>query len=311
MGIKIFYIFGGLSPDGSLSFYDDESVLPISSRYKLFICDTSADLAGRVGDLAVIKDSKKFLFRRDSQWDEIIGEQGPPGEQGIQGLPGNDGATGNQGQQGEKGDTGDQGSQGIQGLPGEDGLQGIQGIQGDQGSVGSQGAQGDQGIQGEQGISGAQGVKGDTGDQGAQGIQGIQGPQGDVGPTGYTINVQALTSSPGDGATVYFGQQPRVPGAVGLSKIYIRKAGTIKIANILCQSGTAGTAEAWSLYIRKNNSADTLIATLSVSASERVFSNVALNISVAVGDYIEIKSVQPTWATNPLTTIYGGYLYIE
>jgi hypothetical protein len=32
---------------------------------------------------------------------------------------------------------------------------------------------------------------------------------------------------------------------------------------------------------------------------------------VTVGDYVEIKSVQPTWATNPLTTTYGGYLYIE
>lgn len=96
-----------------------------------------------------------------------------------------------------------------------------------------------------------------------------------------------------------------------MSKVYIRKAGTIKIAEIYCYSGTAGTAEAWSLYIRKNNSADTLIATLSVAASERIFSNTNLSIVVAAGDYIEIKGVQPTWATNPLTTIYGGYVYIE
>lgn len=128
---------------------------------------------------------------------------------------------------------------------------------------------------------------------------------------GYTLSVQALTSSPGDGATVYFGQQPRAPGAVGLSKAYIRKAGTIKIANILCQSGTAGTAEAWSLYIRINNTTDYLIATLSISAAERVFANSSLSIAVVAGDYFEIKSVQPSWATNPLTTIYGGYVYIE
>jgi len=129
---------------------------------------------------------------------------------------------------------------------------------------------------------------------------------------GYTISVQALTSSPTDGQTVYFGMLPKVPVTVAAtSKIYIRKAGTIKIAEIYCYSGTAGTAEAWSLYIRKNNSADTLIATLSVSASERVFSNTGLNIAVVVGDYIEIKGIQPSWATNPLTTIYGGYVYIE
>jgi hypothetical protein len=131
-------------------------------------------------------------------------------------------------------------------------------------------------------------------------------------PQGYAINVLALTSSPTDGQTVYFGTLPKVPvTAAGTSKVYIRKAGTIKITEIYCYSGTAGTAEAWSLYIRANNTTDYLISTLSVSASERVFSNAALSIPVAVGDYFEIKSVQPTWATNPLTTIYGGYVYIE
>lgn len=129
---------------------------------------------------------------------------------------------------------------------------------------------------------------------------------------GYAINVQALTSSPTDGQTVYFGNLPKAPTTTAnISKIYIRKAGTIKIAEIYCYSGTAGTNEAWSLYIRKNNTTDYLIATVSAVTSERVFSNTGLSIDVAVGDYIEIKGVQPTWSTNPLTTIYGGYIYIE
>jgi collagen type VII alpha len=136
-------------------------------------------------------------------------------------------------------------------------------------------------------------------------------PAGGGGGLGYTLSVQALTSSPADAATVYFGQQPRAPGAVGLSKVYIRKAGTITMANILVQSGTAGTNEAWSLYIRKNNTTDYLIETVSAATAERVFDNSALSISVVAGDYFEIKSIQPTWATNPLTTIYGGYVYIE
>jgi hypothetical protein len=129
---------------------------------------------------------------------------------------------------------------------------------------------------------------------------------------GYTINVQALTSSPTDAQTVYFGMLPKAPTTtVNTSKIYIRKAGTLKIAEIYCYSGTAGTNEAWSLYVRKNNTTDYLIATLSVATSERVFTNSSLSIAVAAGDYIEIKGIQPTWATNPLTTIYGGYIYIE
>jgi hypothetical protein len=129
---------------------------------------------------------------------------------------------------------------------------------------------------------------------------------------GYAINVQALTSSPADGATVYFGMLPKAPvTTANISKIYIRKMGTIKIAEIYCYSGTAGTNQAWSLYVRKNNTTDYLIATLSVATNERIFSNAALSIAVVVGDYVEIKGVQPTWTTNPLTCIYGGYLYIE
>ena len=129
---------------------------------------------------------------------------------------------------------------------------------------------------------------------------------------GYTLSVQALTSSPPDATTTYFGQLPKAPvTAAATSKIFIRKAGTIKIAQIYCYSGTAGTAEAWPISIRLNNTTDTQIASLSVSASERVFTNSNLNIAVVAGDYIEIKSVNPTWVTNPLTCVFGGYIYIE
>lgn len=129
---------------------------------------------------------------------------------------------------------------------------------------------------------------------------------------GYAINVQALTSSPTDAQTVYFGTLPKAPVTVAAtSKIYIPRSGVLKRAEIYCYSGTAGTAESWSLYVRHQNTTDYLIATLAVSASERIFSNNALSIAVSAGDYIEIKGIQPTWATNPLTTIYGGYVYIE
>lgn len=136
----------------------------------------------------------------------------------------------------------------------------------------------------------------------------------DCRANGYTIDVQALTSTPTNAQTVYFGNMPKAPvTTAGTSKVYISKAGTIKIAEIYVYSGTAGSNQAWSLYVRKNNTTDTLIATVSASTNERVFSNSALNIPVVVGDYIEIKGVQPTWTflNGPATTIYSGYLYIE
>jgi len=129
----------------------------------------------------------------------------------------------------------------------------------------------------------------------------------------YAIPVQALTSSPGDAPAInYFGMMPKAPAtSAGANKIYFRKPGTITAVEIYCYSGTAGSNEAWTLYIRKNNTTDTQIATVSTAVSERIFSNTQLSIQVAAGDYIEIKSINPTWATNPLTTIFGGYILIE
>jgi len=129
---------------------------------------------------------------------------------------------------------------------------------------------------------------------------------------GYALHVQALTSSPADAQTIYFGQLPKAPvTTANVSKVYIRKAGTITAANIYCYSGTAGTNEAWPISIRLNNTTDTQIASVASATNERVWSNTGLSIAVAVGDYIEIKAVNPTWVTNPLTTIFGGYIYIQ
>jgi len=131
-------------------------------------------------------------------------------------------------------------------------------------------------------------------------------------PLGYAINVQALTSSPADTTPFYFGMLPKaINTTAGQSKIYIRKAGTLKIAEIYTYSGTAGSNENVSMYVRVNNTTDYLIQTVGVSANERVFSNTALTINLAVGDYIEIKCIPPIWGTNPLTFICGGYVYIE
>ncbi len=223
--------------------------------------------------------------------------QGTPGPQGVQGPAGIDGAPGL---------AGADGAQGIQGIPG---LPGVNGAKSDKGDTGDTGTPGTQGIQG---IPGVKGDTGDAGAQGTQGIQGIQGIQGLTGPSNYTIAVQALTSSPTDAQTVYFGMLPKAPTTTAnISKVYVRATCTIKRAEIYCYSGTAGTNQAWSLYIRKNNTTDTLIATVSAATSERVFSNTNLSIAMAANDYFEIKSTNPTWSTNPATAIFGGTIYIE
>ena len=141
----------------------------------------------------------------------------------------------------------------------------------------------------------------------------LQDPLGVSGVSNYCIFVQALSWSPADATTYYFGNTPRAPmtTAGSFGKVYIRIPGIIKIAELYCYAGAAGTNEAWSLYVRKNDTTDYSIATVSLATNERVFSNAALSIPVAAGDYIEIKCVCPTWATNPTSVVFGGYLYVE
>jgi len=127
-----------------------------------------------------------------------------------------------------------------------------------------------------------------------------------------TYFVQSTSSSPADGGTFYFGTLPKgIITTANISKVYIKKSGVIRMADIYCYSGTAGTAENWSLYIRVNNTTDYLIETIGSATNERIFNNNALNIPVIAGDYFEIKGINPTWATNPLTTIFGGNVIVE
>lgn len=127
-----------------------------------------------------------------------------------------------------------------------------------------------------------------------------------------SIFVQSTSSSPSSGGTAYFGRLPKgLVTTAGISKVYIRKSGVIRIADLYSYSGTAGSNEAWSAYIRLNNTTDYLIATISSATNERVFNNSSMNIPVVAGDYFEIKLVNPTWGTSPLTTVFGGNIIIE
>jgi hypothetical protein len=65
------------------------------------------------------------------------------------------------------------------------------------------------------------------------------------------------------------------------------------------------------MSIIKNNTLTTNIASVASATTERVFSSSSLNIAVAAGDYLEIITTTPTWATDPGSTTFAGYLYID
>ncbi len=130
---------------------------------------------------------------------------------------------------------------------------------------------------------------------------------------GYAINVMGLSQNPTGGVTRYISANPSTPYAnAGPGAIRIRKAGILTIAEVICDAQTVvGSNENWSMYVRVNNAADTLIQTVGSNTNPRIWTNSSLAISLAAGDYIEIKMINPTWATAPQGCFLGGYVYIE
>lgn len=125
---------------------------------------------------------------------------------------------------------------------------------------------------------------------------------GPMSPRGYVLTggcANEVTTT--DSQTEYWGSMPAtVPSTTAdNTRIYIPKAGIISAAQVNAQSGTAGSNEGWSMYIRLNNTTDYLIQTLATNTAQRLWSNYAMSIQVYAGDYIEIKEVQPAWGTNP------------
>lgn len=127
-----------------------------------------------------------------------------------------------------------------------------------------------------------------------------------------TYAVQNTSSSPVSGGTNYFGAYPKgMVTTSDISKVYVQKAGVIRKVVINSYSGTAGTNENWSFYIRLNNTTDYLIETVGLATNERTFNNNTLNIPVVEGDYFEIKTVNPPWGTAPATTATAGNIIVE
>lgn len=157
-------------------------------------------------------------------------------------------------------------------------------------------------------------VLGQTGLQGPAGV-GLIGETGLQGPAGNSYILQGACANQAtttDSQTVYWGGLQLAQQTTGGNcRIYIPKSGNIKRVYVYAHAGTAGTGEAWSMYIRLNNTSDTLIETVTLASANRLWSNINLNIPVVQGNYIEIKEVQPAWATNPANVRRNFVVYIE
>jgi hypothetical protein len=129
------------------------------------------------------------------------------------------------------------------------------------------------------------------------------------------LQFAAAQANPADATTYYFGSTPSVAmGSTAASqRVYIPKAGTITACYLFFNNnGTLGSSETSTVSIRLNNTTDTTCnASVTNAAVGTAFSGTGLSISVAAGDYLEMKWVAPTWVTNPTNVRPTAVLYIQ
>lgn len=136
-------------------------------------------------------------------------------------------------------------------------------------------------------------------------------------PTGIINWYQIQTSlnaafNPSNATTYYFGMSTQSTTDGAGSRIYIRRAGTIKKVLIIMPQ-TAGSAQTSSMYIRVNGTTDTLLtSTLTNNGATSLLWSSDVSIPVVANDYIQIKWVTPTWTpTLPTNVRLETIIYFE
>lgn len=134
-------------------------------------------------------------------------------------------------------------------------------------------------------------------------------PQGSVF-WGCTANY-----NPGDAGNNYFGPFAAFNSAqtvANVRKMYLNRCNITRVQVTIIVATVTGTTETASLYVRVNNTTDYLVgSTLQYDQAEQSFNFTGLNIPIADGDYIEMKVVNPTWATNPTGVTLRGFTFYE
>ena len=136
-----------------------------------------------------------------------------------------------------------------------------------------------------------------------------------AGPSsGYALTfLSGGAFNPADATTYYFGNIPAAPVTGSTNRpLWIPRAGTIKAIYGSAVMAGLGTTENSTLSFRLNDTTDTAITTtLDLSAARVDFSNVALSIAVAAGDWCSIKWATPTWVTNPTSLVFIATALVE
>jgi len=124
-----------------------------------------------------------------------------------------------------------------------------------------------------------------------------------------SLNVFSALYNPVDNATVFFLSSPtNVQANYDTVKMSMLNDIIVTGVHLNTFAFTVGTAEAWSLFLRVNNTTDHLIQTVSIANATRIFENAALNVAIPAGSTFALKFVNPAWVTNPVTVLIQGYI---
>jgi len=123
----------------------------------------------------------------------------------------------------------------------------------------------------------------------------------------YCLHAEfAVALNPADSTAVYWGSLGALGATTGatLRKLFIPRAGKIIAVYGYAITTAPGTGENNTIAVRLNDTTSTTVtSTLVLDASLKNFSNDALGIAVAAGDFIEMVFTPPAYATNP-TGVY-------
>jgi len=131
---------------------------------------------------------------------------------------------------------------------------------------------------------------------------------------GYVIHATCSPSAPADATTYYIGSLygSVLHSTATASAIYIPRDGTITYIHLWVRvAGTLGSAETSTMSLRLNNTTDTTIS--SGVLCNGIAQHLAASVSIPVvnTDYVEVKWVSPTFATNPTNVTFHLSIYVS
>lgn len=131
---------------------------------------------------------------------------------------------------------------------------------------------------------------------------------------GYVVFANSAIFSPTDATTYYFGSlwTYAPTNSDGAQKVFIPVSGVLdRVFISVTIITTYGSTELSSIYLRKNSTTDYLLSSVFDLSNNTTVNKTGLTVSVTAGDYVEIKWITPTWATNPAGLLVNATIHVS